>query len=221
MFLLLAACATTGALHADAAPLSPSPVIVAPDEPIPVGSLWSEVGGRALIGMDNNARRTGDLITVLVNESASTSIGAATDLSRQSEAEAGITALLGAETAILNANAAMGGKIGIGGSSGTSTSGDGKTSRTGALTAVVTCHVVEVLNNGNLRIRGTKEVRVNRETQYLTLEGVIRPRDIRLDNTVQSNLIAEARVEFTGEGAIASQQGQGWGNAVTNAVWPF
>jgi flagellar L-ring protein precursor FlgH len=115
----------------------------------------------------------------------------------------------------------MGATIGLAGSSASSFTGDGSTSRDGSLTAVITCSVVEVMSNGNLRIRGTKEVRVNREIQYLTLEGVVRPRDIRIDNTVQSNLISDARVEFTGNGVVSDKQGQGWGTRIADTIWPF
>jgi flagellar L-ring protein precursor FlgH len=171
--------------------------------------------------MNGNARRVGDLITVIIDESASTSLGAQTDDSRDSSTGFGVTAMLGLEASITKANPNMGGGINIGGSSSSSHSGQGTTTRNGTLSATLTCQVQEVLPNGNLRIRGTKEVRVNRETQYLTLEGVVRPRDILLDNTVRSNVIADARVEYTGAGVIASQQGQGWGTAVLNSVWPF
>jgi flagellar L-ring protein precursor FlgH len=64
-------------------------------------------------------------------------------------------------------------------------------------------------------------VRVNREIQYLTLEGVVRPRDIRIDNTIQSNLIADVRVEFTGNGVVSDKQGQGWGTRIADHLWPF
>lgn len=187
----------------------------------PPGSLWSEVGSRALIGMDGNARRVGDLITVLIAENASTSLDAATNTSRKGGATLGVTSLLGLETSLTKANPNMNGTLSVGGTSETTHDGTGTTTRNSTLAATLTCDVMEVLPNGNLRIRGTKAVRVNGETQYLTLEGVVRPRDILLDNTVRSEVIADARVEFTGAGAIASKQHQGWGTAVMDAVWPF
>jgi flagellar L-ring protein precursor FlgH len=174
-----------------------------------------------LIGANGNARQVGDLITVVVEESASTSIGATTDTSRTSDAAFEIAALLGADTSILEANPNMGAAIGLGGTSASTFTGDGSTTRDGSLSATITCTVTEVMPNGNLRIRGTKEVRVNREIQYLTLEGVVRPRDIRIDNTIQSNLIADARVEFTGNGVISDKQGQGWGTRIADTLWPF
>lgn len=207
------------------APLAMTPPPPAPTPPPapapPPGSLWNEAGTRALIGMNGNARQVGDLITVTINESASTTIGAKTDTKRAGDSSFGISALLGADTSILRANPNMGATIGLAGDSSSTFSGDGSTSRDGSLTAVVTCSVIEVMSNGNLRIRGTKEVRVNREIQYLTLEGVVRPRDIRIDNTVQSNLIADARVEFTGNGVVSDKQGQGWGTRIADAIWPF
>lgn len=217
MFWLLACMHPAPPEPMAAPPEPPQPVMPAP----PPGSLWTEAGTRSLIGANGNARQIGDLITVVIQESSSTSIGASTDTSRTGDAEFGISALLGAETSILTANPNMGASIGLGGSSASSFSGDGSTTRDGSLSATITCTVLEVMPNGNLRIRGTKEVRVNREIQYLTLEGVVRPRDIRIDNTIQSNLIADARVEFTGNGVVSDKQGQGWGTRIADTLWPF
>ncbi len=203
-------------------PAPPPTVIVAPPTtPPPAGSLWSEVEARALIGMDGNARRVGDLITVRIAESANTSLVADTLTERRSESAYGIDAALGLDTSILKANPNMGSSVGLGGTSESRHDGRGQTSRTGTLEATITCTVQEVLPNGNLRIRGTKQVRVSRETQYLILEGVVRPRDILLDNTVQSDLIAEARIEFTGAGVLTDKQGPGWGTRAADALWPF
>jgi flagellar L-ring protein precursor FlgH len=219
LIFLFVACAT---MHPPVASAAPAPMVVsAPEAVAPVGSLWSDVQGRQMIGMDNNTRRIGDLITVQIDESAATSLGATTNASRATGAGFSIESLFGVETAITKANPNMGAGLSLAGQSESSTDGSGTTTRNGTLQAVITCQVVEVLANGNLRLRGTKEVRVNRETQYITLEGVVRPRDIRLDNTVTSNLLAEPRIGFEGQGILANQQGQGWGTAIANTVWPF
>jgi flagellar L-ring protein precursor FlgH len=216
-FLLL-----TGCMHLPpgGAP-STVEVVSTPRAAAPPGSLWSEVEARALIGMDGNARRIGDLITVKIADNSATSLGADTTTKRDTNSEYGITALLGLETSITAANPNMGGKISLGGASTSESTGTGSTTRNGTLAATITCQVQEVLPNGNLRVRGTKEIKVNRETQYLTLEGVVRPRDIRIDNTVQSDLIAEARIEFTGAGVLADKQGPGWATRIADTVWPF
>lgn len=218
MILLLVAC-----VHV----VPPAPVtaevevVTAPMSPPPPGSLWTEVGTRALIGADGNARRVGDLITVRIEDSSSTSLGADTSTSREGSADFNITAALGLDQQILSANPSMGTTIGIGGASSSAHVGTGSTSREGSLAATITCQVEEVLPNGNLRILGTKQVKVNRETQFLTLEGIVRPRDILLDNTVRSDLIAGARIEFTGAGVLADKQGPGWGTRLADTLWPF
>ncbi|MFN7142299.1 MAG: flagellar basal body L-ring protein FlgH [Myxococcota bacterium] len=217
MIALLLACATLRT----ATPPPAVEVVTPPRVAAPTGSLWSEAEARALIGMDGNARRVGDLITVHVADTSSTTLGADTSTSRAGKSAYGIDALLGLETSIPAANPNMGGKIALGGSSESTMDGQGRTSRQGTLAATLTCQVVAVLPNGNLRIRGTKQIRVNRETQYLTLDGVVRPRDILVDNTVRSDLIAEARIEFTGAGVLADKQGPGWGTRLADTVWPF
>ena len=207
----------------------PEPIVAAPDlnvvaAPVvanPPGSLWTEVGTRALIGADGNARRVGDLITVNIEDTSSTSLGADTSTSRAGSAEFNITAALGLDQQILAANPSMGAAIGLGGDSTSTHVGTGSTSRQGSLAATITCQVQEVLPNGNLRVHGTKQVKVNRETQFLTLEGIVRPRDILLDNTIRSDLIAEARIEFTGAGVLADKQGPGWATRIADTVWPF
>ena len=228
--MLLLTLASSASFAASKAPPPPPPVrsVAPPAQVAPPGSLWSESRSRALLGYNGNARAIGDLITVVIDENTKSGIDADTSTSRDSSSEYGVKALLGLETSILKANPNMGkgtldkgGKFGVGGYSSSKLDGAGATSRNGSLEATLTCTVQEVLDNGNLRVRGTKAVRVNRETQYLTLEGIVRSRDIRIDNTVQSNLLAEARVEYTGTGVLADKQGPGWMTRVGDAVWAF
>jgi len=64
-------------------------------------------------------------------------------------------------------------------------------------------------------------VRVNREVQYVVLDGIARPRDIRMDNTVPSSLLAQSKIEITGSGVVADKQGAGLGQRIIDAIWPF
>lgn len=213
------ACAVPlAATHAE--PLAPPPM-PPPAPPSAPGSLWSESDTRALVGMDNNARQVGDLITVHVSQSTDASNGADTALSRAGDSSFGITGMLGLETSIPKANPDMGSAISLGGNSQSSTTGTGATSRSNSVNATVTCTVTEVYANGNLRISGTARTRVNNETQVVYVSGVARARDIRLNNTIESTLLADAQVEVAGEGAVSNQQGQGWGTTIANAIWPF
>lgn len=89
------------------------------------------------------------------------------------------------------------------------------------MAGTLTCKVVEVRPNGNLVILGWKEVRSNKETQYLSLSGMVRPQDIKSNNTIPSDLIAEARIEYTGSGVVADKQAPGYGVRALDHVWPF
>jgi flagellar L-ring protein precursor FlgH len=99
--------------------------------------------------------------------------------------------------------------------------GDGTTSRSGDLTAFITCRVTEVLPNGNLRIVGTREILVNHENQVIVLSGVIRPRDINDQNIIASRFIADAKIAYSGSGVIDDRQRPGWMANFLETVWPF
>ncbi|GDX78350.1 flagellar L-ring protein [Deltaproteobacteria bacterium] len=193
----------------------PMPVPVAMVQPAP-GSLWSPTGG--LVG---NTRAVDSLVTVNIDEATMTSLGANTDTSRDTSSEFGIDALVGVDTSILGANSNIGSKLKLGGSSGSSTAGAGSTSRTSALQTVVTCQVIGVMPNGNLQLRGIKQITVNNETQWATVTGIASPRDIQLDNSIDSSRLADGKFEVTGQGALANQQGQGWLTSIGNVIWPF
>ncbi len=218
IFALLLACAVPLAAT-QAEPLAPP--MAPPPPPAAAGSMWSDSDTRALVGMDNNARSVGDLITVHVVQTTSASNGADTALSREGSSEFGVTALLGANTSILKANPNMKGAIGLGGSSSSGTTGKGATSRSNSVDTVLTCTVIAVFPNGNLRIEGNGQTTVNNEQQKVHVAGIARARDIRLDNTIESTLLAEPDVVVTGLGSVSNQQGQGWGTAIANAIWPF
>ena len=185
------------------------------------GSLWSEVPARQMMGLDGNARQIGDLITVRITERTSSAVGASTDTLRENSNDRAISALLGAEKTLLAAHPNMGGSISIGTSGASTFRGDGSTSRDTAVQANLTCEVIDVLPSGNLRIWGWKQVRVNREVQYVVLDGVARPRDIRLDNTVTSDLLAQAKIDITGRGVVSDRQGPGIGTRILDWIWPF
>ena len=93
-----------------------------------------------------------------------------------------------------------------------------KTSKQNGLVGV---HVKQELPNGDLFVEGTKVVMINREEYHLYVSGVIRPSDIAPDNSVDSSLIADARVEFTGRGDIDTTTDRGWLTKILDFVNPF
>jgi flagellar L-ring protein precursor FlgH len=203
-------------------PKPPKPATVVPVPRPPPGSLWNEVGARSLVGMNGNARRVGDLITVMIDEQTETELTADTATKRESKMGGKMGAFFGIGKQISKNNSGnLGSGLGYETESGHAYDGKGSTSRAGKLLGRLTCRVVEVLPNGNLKVWGFKQVRSNRETQYLVVEGLARPRDIQADNTITSGLLAEAKIQFNGAGVVGDKQGPGVVHRVMDHAWPF
>ena len=173
---------------------------------------------------DLRAFKVGDLVTINIVETSKASKKASTKTSRTSSIDAGISNLLGYETKMRKWGGfpnAFDNETMFKASMANSFDGSGSTSRDETMTASITARVMKVLPNGNLFIKGTREIRVNNEVQYITLSGIIRPFDISPDNTILSSYIADARIEYTGKGPVSDKQRPGWLMRILDYVWPF
>jgi flagellar L-ring protein FlgH len=181
------------------------------------GSIWQAAAGS--LTEDQKARRRGDMVTVVISEQASASKQATTSTSKDSSVSAGIPNFMGLETSFIK-NWMDLEKL-LNASSGTKFDGAGSTTRKENLTATITARVVDVLPNGNLRIEGRRNVKVNDEDQIILLEGMVRPKDISRENMINSSLIADARITYSGKGIVSDRQSPGWLMNIIDVVWPF
>ena len=183
------------------------------------GSIYTEAQSGYL--EDTRALRVGDIVLVRINEKADAEGGATTNLSKETNRSAGVEALLGLVPAIQKAYPNIDPKELMAMASSYDFAGEGKTQRAGSLKGVIGVKVKQELPNGDLFVEGTKVVMINYEEQHLYISGVIRSSDIAPDNSVDSRLIADARVEFTGRGDIDDQVERGWLTKILDAVNPF
>jgi len=191
-------------------------------------SLYNDATSRNFF-QDLRAYQVGDLVTVNIVETSSASKNASTQTARESSIDAGIDNILGWENKLKYLTSMGNRNVGnaydnsslFKGSLTNSYDGSGTTSRNETMTAYITVRVMEVMPNGNLFIQGTREVKVNNETQHIILSGTIRPADISPDNTVLSSYIGDARIEYTGSGALSDKQKPGWLTRLVDCVWPF
>ncbi len=181
-------------------------------------SLWDDRAG--VFFADRRARKVNDVITIVVDEAAKASKAAGTSLSRQSAADMGFTAFLGLEKTIpqhTNIDPKQAIKT-----DGTSTfDGSGKTTREETLTTTVSAIVREILPGGNMVIEARRDVAVNGEKQVMILHGIVRPEDVDGANAVPSSRVANARIEYYGEGDVSDKQNPGWLARIIDRVWPF
>lgn len=185
------------------------------------GSLWNDSdAAQNFLFLDNRARNVNDVVTVIISETPTATQKADTQTARQSSPSASISKVLGLDFTKHN-YLHMGSPPTIAASVNNSFKGSGSTDRSGSVLATISARVVQVLPNGNLVIRGQRAITINRETQYITLSGIVRPTDIDKDNTVQSARIADAQISYTGKGVLADQQGPGWLSRILDKIWPF
>ena len=205
------------------------PLAVSPEDND--GSLWQARSTFNGLFIDTKARNIGDIVTVKIEESAQAKNSANTETERSSGLEAGIDNLFGIEQWWQNEilpdvdenipKIDPFGNPSVKGSLKSDFKGDGETSRSGNLEAYITCRVVDVMTNGNLKIVGTREVMVNNENQLIILSGVIRPRDISDTNVILSTFISDAKIAYSGSGVVDDRQRPGWLANLLNNAWPF
>jgi flagellar L-ring protein precursor FlgH len=185
------------------------------------GSLFSAGQGAAALFTDQRAYRVNDLVVVRVEEIADAQRKAETDLKRDTNFSADVSAFLRAVNGVGFTAAVPALDLKLAAGTGIGTNAEGSTSRTEHLQANVPALVRKVLANGNLFVEGHRVVLVNQEENHFYISGVVRPIDIDQRNTIKSSLMADAEVEFTGRGVISDNQHQGWLARFFGWIWPF
>ncbi|MCC5778980.1 flagellar basal body L-ring protein FlgH [Nitratireductor sp. B36] len=176
-------------------------------------SLWDDKQSRLFT--DPRALNVGDILTVEISINDKARFKNESERSRDVDRSLGLSGSYSIGGA--GSSAALNGKIG----SGTSTAGGGQTERSENIRLLVAAVVTQVMSNGNLRIRGTQEVRVNAELRILTIEGIVRPSDIDPQNMISYERIAEARISYGGRGRISEVQQPPYGQQFLDQVLPF
>ncbi len=193
--------------------------------PVYAGSLWNAAQATNKVEslyVDQKAHRIGDIITVLIVESAVVSQKASSSTSRDSN-------IKGEVKDWFNLNFHHGPQT----SSNTGSlpkweidtanefSGGGSYSGNYTVESEVTTRVVDVLPNGNLVIEGESVVKNNEELNTVAISGIVRPQDVGTDNTVLSTLVADKKVYVKGKGPLNDKTKRGLLGSLLDWVWPF
>jgi flagellar L-ring protein FlgH len=213
------------ALLALGACVSPRPAAehfaASPPEPLPPaeaanGAIY-RTGHDVPLFENSVAHRVGDILTILLSEKTDATKSAATTTAKNNKIALPGPTIAGRPvtvngTEILNNS--------LNNSSAFDGSGDSKQSN--ALSGFVTVTVAQRLPNGNLLVRGEKNIMINQGTEFVRIEGIVRPVDISPANTVDSSKVANASISYGSRGVINSANSKSWLARFFDSKWmPF
>jgi len=224
MRLTTAACVVSGLSACSSVPSSNMshspqfepvyPMAAAPAKPA-TGAIYVGRQSDSWFGKSKSFQ-VGDVITVLLNESSQASRTQNGSITRESKNDM-------VPTGLANWGKGVGGwmnGIKMDGSS-MSNKGTGAADQQATLTGSVAVSVVEVMPNGNLVLRGEKQLALTEGSEIIQVAGIIRPDDVAPNNTVQSRRLANAQIAYRGSGDLANATKAGWGTSTLLKIWPF
>lgn len=154
---------------------------------------------------DRRPRNVGDTLTIILQENVSASKSSSANATR--DANSGLSF----ETVPkLLSGLFGGGKADTSISGSNDFSGKGGAAAKNTFSGTITVTVNQVLANGNLNVVGEKQIAINQGTEFIRFSGVVNPRTISDNNAVISTLVADARIEYVGNGYIDESQRMGW-----------
>lgn len=212
--MLSAVISACGALPLKDKHLEPAPArVLPPPTPRTEGAIY-QAGQEMALFADLKARRIGDVLTIVLNESTNASKSAITKTTKSSATADTATTIFGKSITtkgvpILDTTL----------SGSNSFDGEGSSSQGNSLVGSLTVTVTDVQVNGNLVVQGDKSLKLNQGEEFIHISGVIRPADIATNNTVTSDKLADARISYSGKGVIDNANRMGWLTRFFNSVF--
>jgi len=182
------------------------------------GSIYDpSAGPRNLIG-EKTALRKGDILTVVISETQNVTNNDSSDLSRATN--------LNYKLNVWDIDPDFFDPLPkVDADSSDGFIGSAKVQKSGNFKARLAAVVVDTLPNGNLVVSGRREIRVDQETKLIEFTGIVRRWDIDADNTIQSELVANAEIVYRGNGPITDHTQRiglgGWLHRAWAWIWPF
>ncbi len=166
---------------------------------------------------DIKPRHVGDMLTVTLQEKTDAKTNADTETKKATDNSINATNILGKPFTYNNRDI-LETEI----KSTADFSGEGESLQSISLTGSVTVTVVEVLSNGSLIVQGEKWININQGEEYIRLRGIVRPSDISPDNTISSERVANAEIQYSSDGLLANANKPGWLARFFSSPWmPF
>lgn len=201
---------------------SPNDPFYAPNYPTPPKPDFENPGGiqYARFGnslfSDRKARHVGDILTVILSERTASTKSADTDITKDDSIQFNDGVVFGKNvnqgSYDLSADVTQVREF----------ESEAASQQSNSLSGNITVTVIDVLPNGLLVLRGEKWLRLNQGDEYIRLTGLAREEDVSSENSITSTQLADARISYSGTGALANSNTQGWISRFFNGpLWPF
>lgn len=181
--------------------------------PLTNGSIYQAHRGARPLFEDRRPRMVGDILTIVLDEEVSASKNARANADRSGSAGLELDQLPDALEQLA--------EYGFDLSGSSDFQGGGGAQANNSMTGTITVSVLEILHNGNLRVRGEKQIAINQGVEFIRFSGVVNPRTITGQSNVPSTAVADARIEYVGDGYINEAQHMGWLQRFFLNVSPF
>jgi flagellar L-ring protein FlgH len=170
--------------------------------PVSNGAIYQsnpQGGGGLALFADHRAWQVGDIVTIAISQNATATKNVSQNLGRSDNVATTLNNLIGLPTAFGHSSKSTQFNPNIAYNSANSLAGSGATAQSDSFAATVSAMVRRIRPNGDLVIAGADEIKLVGGKEYIRIAGVVRPEDLS-GNVVQSTHMAEAHIEFSGDG---------------------
>jgi len=203
-----------GAAMVAAAPGDPQ-VVAGPQPNAPAhspGAIFQAGSLYSSLVTGTRARQLGDMVTIILTEATTTS--KSTTGSTKRSGSASITPPTAGPLKFLNPEALKAAAEG-------SFTGGGNAAQQSRLNGAIAVTIAAIYPNGTAEVVGEKHMLFSQGEEWVQFAGRIRLIDIDADNRIASSQVANARIIYSGKGAVQQASRPGWLSRFFNTISPF
>jgi flagellar L-ring protein precursor FlgH len=154
-----------------------------------------------------------DLVTVVVREKSKTSTSTDTKTEEKADLDTAVTKWFNVEGSLAKPKTQKADSANLPAAAGShdrKRDNEGEINQSSTFEARLTARIIEILPNGDVVIEARKTVTVGEEESTLIFTGEVRRQDIKDDNTVESDRVADAQIIYKGRGVVTDANRRGW-----------
>lgn len=195
---------------------SPPPPLPAADDPAQsaanAGAIFQASRGYSALHVGARARAVGDMLTIVLVE-ATTTQKSTTGQTRR-DGSFSITPPASGPLSFLNPDALKAASEGT-------FRGQGNAAQQSRLNGAIAVTIAAVYPNGTADVVGEKQLALSQGEEWVQFAGRVRLIDVDASNRLFSNQVANARMIYSGSGAIQEASRPGWLSRFFGMISPF